>query len=347
MNEIQIAINKYPFKSFDKVKAYIDEKFPEHPVTDNEIKSMLSNKVKDHRIKRKNMLPFMIKIFSKTFNTWFHDIMILNKKHYHVFIGTNNRYVVINDLSNKSSKVILESLKKFVEKYKPSKLTSDQEPAFMEQNVLDYLKDNNVIVHTIPDENHSALGIIDRFIRTLRDMIEDNPKTSIERLVDTYNNSFHRSIECTPKQMFENKDKEQSYIDKCIIDKNKQLQNKNFEIPIGKYVRYLLPSNKLSKKRTNWSVDKYKICGKNGNYYILMAKDGTVINKPRYQLIIADNNCEFAETIVGKNTGVIKRVIEHMPKNKVKVAFEMPDNSEYIDVIPESYLRDRFNKAGN
>ena len=78
-----------------------------------------------------------------------------------------------------------------------------------------------------------------------------------------------------------------------------------------------------------------------------MAKDGAVINKPRYQLIIADNNCKFAETIVGKNTGVIKRVIEQLPKNKVKVAFEMPDDTEYIDVIPLSYLRDRFNKAGN
>ena len=48
---------------------------------------------------------------------------------------------------------------------------------------------------------------------------------------------------------------------------------------------------------------------------------------------------KFAETIPGKWTGKIIRVIEEVGNNKVRVAFELPDGSEYIDVIPKSYLR--------
>ena len=48
---------------------------------------------------------------------------------------------------------------------------------------------------------------------------------------------------------------------------------------------------------------------------------------------------KFAETIPNKNAGKIKRVIEELPNNKVRVAFEMPNGEEYVDIIPKSYLK--------
>ena len=42
-----------------------------------------------------------------------------------MFIGTNNRYGVVHPIEDKKVETILGSIKKFVEKYKPIKLTSD------------------------------------------------------------------------------------------------------------------------------------------------------------------------------------------------------------------------------
>ena len=48
---------------------------------------------------------------------------------------------------------------------------------------------------------------------------------------------------------------------------------------------------------------------------------------------------KLASTIPGKWTGKIKRIMENIGKNKVKVAFEMPNGDEYIDGIPKSFLK--------
>jgi hypothetical protein len=48
---------------------------------------------------------------------------------------------------------------------------------------------------------------------------------------------------------------------------------------------------------------------------------------------------KFADTFPGKWTGMIDRVIEDVGKRHVKVAFKMPDGSDYIDIVPKSYLK--------
>ena len=89
----------------------------------------MNNRVKDRNIKKKYQKPFMIKIFADTTGCWFHDLFenpkSFNPKYFHIFIGTNTRYVVVNPLQNKKTETVLESYKEFVEKYKPFKLTSD------------------------------------------------------------------------------------------------------------------------------------------------------------------------------------------------------------------------------
>jgi hypothetical protein len=72
-----------------------------------------------------------------------------------------------------------------------------------------------------------------------------------------------------------------------------------------------------------------------------MANDGTVITKPRYLLVPVKKgeHVNFAETVEGKNTGVIEKVVGDVGKNRVKVIFRMPDGGEYEDIIPKSFLR--------
>jgi hypothetical protein len=361
MSNINELIRKVKFRSFTKIKSYVKRFLPN--VTDKDIKEALQKRVKDPIIKTKQLKPLMVKIFSRSPNTYFHDLFDNTKngdpRYFHLFIGTNTRYAVAHPLANKNSKTILESIKRFVEKYNPVKLTSDNEPAFTEKNVMDYLKSKNIFVHFVKDNNHSSLGIIDRFTRTLRDLNTPSEKSKaqshdqkyrvftikkMKKLLSLYNNSVHSSIKCTPKEMYNDPELEKDYIFKCLEQKEKQETRADFEIKPGTYVRYILPRHDgLKKKRFRVSPEYYKVDGKEGNNYILMARDGTVITKPRFQLIPLKpgeiDRMKFAETIPGKWTGVIDRVIEDVGKKHVHVTFKLPDGGEYEDIIPKSYLK--------
>ena len=84
----------------------------------------------------------------------------------------------------------------------------DNEAAFSSKVVLDLLTAHNISLRIINDKRHTALSVIDRFIRTLRDMNiptvktqhqSDHPKYrdfSIKRmnkLLHIYNNTVHNA----------------------------------------------------------------------------------------------------------------------------------------------------------
>ena len=104
----------------------------------------------------KEQRKLMNKIFSPTTKCWFHDLFAnsvspssasdngSNPKYYHIFIGMNNRYVHVNPLQDKKTDSVLDSYVKFCEKYKPFKLTSDQDSSLLSEACLDYLKSNDV-----------------------------------------------------------------------------------------------------------------------------------------------------------------------------------------------------------
>ena len=228
------------------------------------------------------------------------------------------------------------------------------------EDLLEYLKKHDVRVQKITDQNHSALGIIDRFIRTLRDMHgtqslrRDAPNGNrskcisskqMQKYLHSYNNSIHSSIGCTPKEMLDDLDLEEKYILENIDKREKQRSMKGFELDEGEHVKYLLPRNKLEKKRFRYSPEAYIISGRDGNNYILSAKDGTTITRPRFQLVKV-SGVKVAETIPGKWRGIVKEVIGDVGKNKVRVKFEVPGEKDYEDIIARSYLRSRFNLSG-
>ena len=212
--DINKIIDSTGFKSINKFKKAVLEKYPN--ITDKELRQIYKERSKDPRVDLKKMRPFMIKIFSSSTDTWFHDLMDNSKngypRYFHVFIGTNNRYGVAHPIEDKKVDTILESFKTFVDKYKPIKLTSDEDTVLLSEQVLSYLKSKNIRVQTITDQNHSSLGIIDRFIRTLRDMLGAGKvfsKLTMEKFINSYNNSIHSSIGCTPAEMLNNPKKEE------------------------------------------------------------------------------------------------------------------------------------------
>ena len=366
--EINRIIDKTYFKTYERYKDHVRKQIPN--ISDEQLRKYYKLRVKDPYVNKKKIRNYQLRIFSKTHHTWFHDLLDNGKnsspRYFHIFIGTNNRFACSIPIENKNANAIKNSLDQFLSKHRCLKLTSDEESVFLSEVVLNFLKSRNILVHTVIDKNHSTLGIIDRFIRTLRDM--NTPRESsksqsnddkyksftnerMQKLIDIYNNTYHSSIKMSPRKMYENPELEKEYIFKMIREKEKRIGSLNdFELQPGDLVRYILPRNDgLTKKRYRYSKEYYKIDSKNGSMYNLIASDGKSIVKPRFLLrkLLPNeiSRMKFAKTIEGRNAGVIEKVIENAGDNKVCVLFAMPNGEEYEDVIPKSYLRSRFNQT--
>ena len=132
--------------------------------------------------------------------------------------------------------------------------------------------------------------------------------------------------------------------------REKQEGIKDLKIKEGSFVRYILPrTNEKAKKRFQYSWECFKISSVKGNIYTLMAKDGTVLNLPRFKLLLMNKdgkkpkNIKWANTIPDRWNGEISKIISFNKRtNKYKVLFKVPGKEDYIDEIPSTYLRGNY-----
>jgi hypothetical protein len=364
MNENQI-IDETGFKS----PSHWQEKFPNK--SKEEIERLYAQRVKDPYVKKKKIKPLMISVFSKSPNTWFHDIMENGKGrdpgYFHIFLGVNSRFAVVLPLQNKNAQSVLGTLRKFVTEHKPIKLTSDEDAAFLSSTVLDYLSEQKVRVQTIPDQNHGAMGTLNRFIRTLRDMntpremdTRDSTdeefkwftKEKMDDLVRKYNNTFHDGIQMKPIEMHTDIDKEEEYIFKMMEKRDKQEKKlAPKQLKPGDKVRVILPmAGYLTKKRYRYSPEYYVVVEKDGKMWSIKSADARTITRPFYLLRKLDKveeaKMRHAKTIPGKWQGAIKSVGADAGNNRVHVIFEGEDGRDYPDIIPKRNLLSRFDRSG-
>lgn len=243
----------------------------------------------------------MLPIFDVHYNTWYHDIFINSGSnrppYYHIFIETNSRYAVALPTPKKDANCISNTLRKFINTYHPVKLTSDCERAFRSKKVLDLLRNNDVMVRFVSDHNHSALGLIDRLIRTIRDSKKFNAPFTREEMNDfleKYNNRKHSSTGYTPKEMYydETHELENEYITKKCLEIKKSPRFK-----AGSKVVVLKQYNKLEKRRTKYTVHSYVIRNKIGGNYAVAAADDTYILVPFWRLKKAPKNAPIGMTM--------------------------------------------------
>ena len=100
-------------------------------------------------------------------------------------------------MMNKGSTEVLRALEKFVRAARGVKfLTSDQDNAYLSDRVLSFLREHKIGYTTTEDNNHNVLEIINRFIRTLRDLNsgEEFTEPRMKELINEYNRSPHWSL---------------------------------------------------------------------------------------------------------------------------------------------------------
>jgi hypothetical protein len=139
-----------------------------------------------------------------------------NYKYLLVVIDVFTRKAYITAMKNKDAESVLNAFKSMTPNYKPNFITSDTDRSFMSRSFQEYLTQKNILHQTVIASNdHNALGIIDRFTRTLKTVlnkmfiVNDNVNwtTHINQIIERYNNSPQSPLEnLTPVQAakFEN-----------------------------------------------------------------------------------------------------------------------------------------------
>ena len=350
---IHKVIDKTRFRTFPKVKDKVLQEIP--GITEEEIKDVVNKRIHDKKLSLTKQRIYQVRIFSKFRNAWFGDIYDNladnTPRYWYIFINTNTRYAVAYPMERKTADAIKSVLIKFVNDYHPRKITHDEEAGFTAKDNLKFLKNNKCGVFIVGEHNHSTLGIIDRFMRTIRDMNtpQEYPISSqstdkefkyisipkMQKILESYNNTKHTFTGHTPKEMMDNPELEDELIKKCLLEQSTQKGIKDFRLKVGDLVRYLIPRDNMKKRRYNISRESYKISEISGNIYTIVANDKTTMNLPRWRLIKVDPNENHR---VGKTLETDRGIIEEVSKidnnrNQFRVKFRMPNNQTFIKNI--------------
>lgn len=275
-------------------------------------------------------------IYSKHSGGYQMDTFINDKTkdglNYLMLININTRKAYCYPMKGKGAKEVAQALNKFFED-EPDvySITSDQDAAYLSNDVLQLMKTKNIVYTTTEDNNHNVLGIINRFMRTIRDMVGENRfinEKEMDSLIDSYNNSPHRSLDYKiPNEMTEKDEKE--YV------KTKS-QNNPYDFKPNDRVRIIQAKEPFSKRRNKVSKEAYIVDSKAGNQFIIKSKDESIDKLPGYRLIKTQNK-NIAQTLKGGKRGIVEKIISYdTTKNKYKIKYS--EGTE--DIIPAKNLRE-------
>ena len=308
-------IDESHFKSFNKLYPLIHRHFPN--MSKSEIKEAIRKRIHDRHLKMTHKRPYMNRIFDPLIGCYFHDLLQQTAdrpqgypQYFHIFIESNSRYAFAYPVEHKTKETAIDTLNKFINdnQGKPIiKLTSDGEGAFKSNEFMNYCGTKGIAVKIINDKAHSSLGIINRFIRTLRDMNQPQnnapgyqydtywanfSRDEMPRLINVYNHTFHKTIGCSPYEMYMNEALEREWIYKQQRFKTIQKNIEDFNIDIQSFVRIRLNDVDLGgrKRRGQFSREKYLVVDKVGNRYVLQGNGGNRITKSRFEIIPAEGN---------------------------------------------------------
>ena len=323
--------DKYQWRSIPKFVALARR----HGFDENEAIAFIRNEA-PHDIKtHKPSYQRIVNKYGDTRPSYQFDTLIQQRLNpYLIFININTRKGYAYKMNDKGKASVLNALKHFINDVPDvAILTSDRDKAYLTDDVLTFLTDHHIEYHTTHNNNHNVLGIINRFIRTLRDMNNERDFTEehMNELINEYNNSPHRGIgNKTPNEM--NSKREAKYVKK-IIKQNKS----NITLKEGDRVRVIQDKNPLTKRRTNLSNESYVIDDRDRNQMIIRARDGSIDTYPPYRLVKSDKRYKLADTIRNKQRGIVDKILDYdEKKDKYKVIYDEGTK----DTIPSKNLRE-------
>ena len=341
------------------------KKFGPHAIkegyTKKEINEFLKNKViHDQKVPPAKFIP----IVSKTPGAYQMDTFInqpqKNGVNYLMLINVNTRKAFAYLMRGKGAQQVKAALNIFI-KQEPNvkSIMSDQDAAYLSNEVLDWMKSNNIHYTTTTDDNHNNLGIINRFMRTIRDMaykrglIDNtlwdkldkdgnykeefsrlpnpnaiNPKI-MQSLISSYNNTTHRTIGKSPNEFTEEDERE--YIQK------KKTDTVPYDFKPGEKVQIVVGKSPFDKKRSNVSNEAYTVDSYSGNMFKVRAKNLAVNDYPGYRLVRAKSNVPMAKNLKNDKRENVIKINSYNAKND---HYNITRENNTRDDIPASYMRE-------
>ena len=167
-------------------------------------------------------------------------------------------------LKDKSKESIVKALTQFFKKYHPETIISDNDTGFNSSVVKKLFDEHNSVNYMVEPNDHKALGIIDRSIQTIKNVIykymkEENTTSyhkELSRIIKAYNDTPNSGIfDIAPDQVEDNKDN----IDKLqIMNHQYDFENRKNRIifKVGDTVRIRLNKNSFARSYDEKYSDK-------------------------------------------------------------------------------------------
>ena len=178
-------------------------------------------------------------------------------------IDVLSKYAWVSPMLNKTGIIVAKELEIICKQGRvPDKIQSDEGTEFLNKNVKTLLNTYNVELYILNSEMKAS--VVERFNRTIKEKMYryfTAKRTHkyidiIQDLVQSYNNSFHRSIKRTPTEV--NSENEDDVRETLYFDASDEFLN--FKFNKGDYVRISKNKHIFEKKYTpNWSQEIFKI----------------------------------------------------------------------------------------
>lgn len=197
-----------------------------------------------------------------------------NYKYLLVCIDVFSRLAFVVPLKSKTTTVVNNALEEVFDITEPHTIDCDVGSEFISHAFKAMLKERGIDVQYVDVQEHNKLGIVDRFVRTLREKINkylamhNTTKyiSVLPNIVHNYNSSYHSGIKKAPNKV-EDDDEEIIELTRKKIEKAKE-EETIFEN--GDIVRYIINLSSFQKGTLpKWSKVVHKIISKNKHSYVL------------------------------------------------------------------------------
>lgn len=259
---MKALFDEYPFRSARKFVPIALK----HGFSKSAALQFLDSLTHDKKFTRQ--AEMMLPIYGRKPGTYQMDTLVqtsnASPRYFLILININSRKLFAYPMSSKDTSSVLTALKQFISEVKHvSSITSDQDKAYLSPEITKFLIDNHIDHQTTFTNDHNRLGIINRAIKTLRDINSERDFTtqSMKRSLNAYNNSIHSSTNKEPNE-FTSTD-EGHYI-QAKTHETDERANK-FNLSKGSHVRVMNPPTPMKKKRLNLTSEAYKVAYKMGN----------------------------------------------------------------------------------
>ena len=330
---------KYKFPNLERLYNYL--KNDDISVTKKQVKLFLDNQMNKQITTQKKVLKsnrgHIVAYFKN--ELWQIDIFFLpkyyksNKGYKFIFccIDVFTRFVYCRKMKNKDNEDVIKALKSILKIEQPEKIISDSDSTFLSHDFQAVMKEYNIIHESVAVGDHEALGIIDRFARTLKERLtalflgsnSTNWINDLDEIVDDYNNTKNRGIlkiKPSKASLPEN--------NSLLVEYNKKKSLKNnivSDLNVGDKVRIYIKGSFDKGTDPTYSNEVYKVEKIRGKTIIL--SDGKIKKRDNLLLVPPD-------TISGK-TNIIKQISNIHKSNQVL---------KKLDVQPENIVDGKRNR---